>query len=173
MTNPDDAKDKFYEELEPLMSTVPQLDKLTVLGDLNTCVGKDHYTWEGVIGHHGVGKCNSNGLLLLRACATHGLSITNTMFRLPIRNKTSWMHPCSKHWHLIDYVIVRAKDRRDVRVTKSMCGTDCWTDHRLIISKTQLHVQPKRTPPRAESSETAKHQKAETSNCLARTRSHP
>ena len=42
------------------------------------------------------------------------------------------MHPCSKNWHLIDYVIVRRKDRQDVRVTKTMCGADCWTDHRLV-----------------------------------------
>ncbi|KAL8620900.1 hypothetical protein ACOMHN_025033 [Nucella lapillus] len=33
------------------------------------------------------------------------------MFRLPTRNKTTWMHPRSRHWHLIDYVIIRAKDR--------------------------------------------------------------
>ena len=146
MTNPDDAKEKFYEELDALISTVPQSDKLILLGDFNARVGKDHQVWEGVIGHHGVGKCNSNGLLLLRTCATHGLSITNTMFRLPTRNKTSWMHPRSKHWHLIDYVIVRAKDRQDVRVTKAMCGADCWTDHRLIISKTKLRIQPMRRP---------------------------
>ena len=64
------------------------------------------------------------------------------MFRLPTRNKTSWMHPRSKHCHLIDYIIVRAKDRQDVRVTKTMCGADSWTDHRFIISKTKLHIQP-------------------------------
>ena len=54
--------------------------------------------------------------------------------------------PRSKHWHLIDYIIVRAKDRQDVRVTKGMCGADSWIDHRLIISKTKLHIQPMRGP---------------------------
>jgi len=33
-----------------------------------------------------------------------------------------------------------------VRVTKAMCGADCWTDHRIIISKTTLHIQPTRRP---------------------------
>ena len=56
------------------------------------------------------------------------------------------MHPRSKHWHLIDYVIVRRKDRQDVRVTKTMCGADCWTDHRLVVSKLNLHIQPVRRP---------------------------
>lgn len=93
MTNPEEIKDKFYEELEALITTVPQSDKLIVLGDFNARVGTDHQAWGRVIGKHGVGKCNSNGLLLLRTCAMHDLAITNTMFRLPNRNKTSWMHP--------------------------------------------------------------------------------
>ena len=98
LTSPDEVKEKFYEELEALISAVPQSDKLILLGDFNARVGQDHQVWEGIIGHHGVGKCsNSNGLLLLRTCSTHGLAITNTMFRLPTRNKTSWMHPRSKH----------------------------------------------------------------------------
>ena len=56
------------------------------------------------------------------------------------------MHPRSKHWYLIDYVIVRNRDRQDVRVTKAMCGADCWTDHRLIVSKLNIHFKPKRRP---------------------------
>ena len=47
---------------------------------------------------------------------------------------------------LIDYVIVRRKDRQDVRVTKSMCGADCWIDHRLVVSKLNLRIQPARRP---------------------------
>ena len=82
MTNPDEVKDKFYEELESLINKVPKKDKLIILGDFNARVGTDHQTWEGVIGKHGIGKCNSNGLLL-RMCSVHDLSITNTMFRQP------------------------------------------------------------------------------------------
>ena len=121
-----------------IIDSAPKQDKLMVLGDFNARVGSDVDRW----GEHGVGSCNSNGLLLLRLCAQHNLSVTNTLFQLPNRNKISWMHPPSKHWHLIDYVIVRSADRNDVRVTKSMCGADCWTDHRLIISKLNFHFQP-------------------------------
>ena len=139
MTNPDEIKDKFYDDLDSVISAAPRTDKLTLLGDFNARVGTDHQAWEGVIGSEGVWKYNSNGFLLLRKCAEHELLITNTVFRLPTRRKTTWMHPRSKHWHLIDYVIVRRKDRQDVRVTKTMCGADCWTDHRLVVSKQPAH----------------------------------
>ena len=146
MTNPDHIKDQFYEELNSLVTAVPKTEKLIILGDFNARVGVDHQSWENVLGKNGIGRCNSNGLLLLQLCAEHELLVTNTVFRLPVRNRTSWMHPRSKHWHLIDYVIVRQRDRQDVRVTKAMCGAECWTDHRLIISKINIRILPQRRP---------------------------
>ena len=146
MTNPDHIKDQFYEELNSLVTAVPKTEKLIILGDFKARVGVDHQSWENVLGKNGIGRCNSNGLLLLQLCAEHELLVTNTVFRLPARNRTSWMHPRSKHWHLIDYVIVRQRDRQDVRVTKAMCGAECWTDHRLIISKLNIRILPKRRP---------------------------
>ena len=56
------------------------------------------------------------------------------------------MHPRSKHCHLIDYVIIRKSDRRDIRFTRNMCGAECWTDYRVIVAKLNLHIQPKRRP---------------------------
>ena len=146
MTNPEETKDKFYEELNSIILNTPKSDKLMLLGDFNARVGSDNTIWGDVIGQYGVGKCNSNGLRLLQTCSEHNLLITNTVYRLPTRNRTSWMHPRSKHWHLIDYVIVRKRDRQDVLVTKTMCGAECWTDHRLIVSKVKLQIQPKRLP---------------------------
>ena len=137
MTNPDEIKD--------LITKVPTNDKLFILGDFNARVGCDSDSWNGIIRKHGVGKCNSNGLLLLQTCAEYDLLITNTVFLLQTRNKTSWMHPRSKHWHLIDYIICE-EERQDVRVTKAMCGAECWTDHHIIISKLNLRIQPLRRP---------------------------
>ena len=112
MTNSDDVKNKFYEDLHNVLTSVPKGDKLILLGDFNARVGTDTTSWSGIIGMHGVGNYNSNGLHLLQTCAKHDLLITNTSFRLHMRNRTSWMHPRSKHWHLIDYVIVRRSDRK-------------------------------------------------------------
>ena len=70
MTNPDKVKDKVYhDDLDNIISATSRTDKLIILEDFNARVGTDHKTMEGVIGSEGVGKCNSNGLLLLRKCA--------------------------------------------------------------------------------------------------------
>ena len=89
MTNPDEVKNKFYDDLDSVISAEPRRDKFILLGDFNARVGTDHQTWEGVIGTEGVGKCNSNGLLFLRKCAEHELLNTNTVFRLPTHKKAS------------------------------------------------------------------------------------
>ena len=38
------------------------------------------------------------------------------------------------------------KDGQDVRVTKTMCGANCLTDHMLVVSKLNLRMQPVRRP---------------------------
>lgn len=63
MTNPDEIKD---EDLNAVIATVPNADKFIILGDFNARVGCVSAAWKGVIGKHGVGNCNSNGLLLLQ-----------------------------------------------------------------------------------------------------------
>uniref|UniRef100_A0A183TAP3 Endo/exonuclease/phosphatase domain-containing protein n=1 Tax=Schistocephalus solidus TaxID=70667 RepID=A0A183TAP3_SCHSO len=141
MTSSDAAKDKFYEDLHALLVTVPKEDKLIVLGDFNARVGTDHAAWQGVLGPHGLGSCNDNGLLLLRTCAEHRLLLSNTFFRLPTREKATWMHPRSRRWHLLDYVLVRRRDRQDVLVTKAMQMVGQITASNQITEKLEdLHA---------------------------------
>ena len=85
-------------------------------------------------------KCNNNGLLLLETCNAHDFLISNTVFRLFTRNKTSWMHPPSKHWHLLDYVTVWQRDRQNVWVTKTMW----WS--RLLDQPLSVDLEAKMNP---------------------------
>ena len=144
LTSPDNAKEQFYQQLSEVLQSTPKNDKIVLLGDFNARVGKDNSSWESVLGPHGVGKVNNNGLLLLSMCAEHGLSITNTLFRMADKFKTTWMHPRSKHWHMIDYVIVRQRDKKDVHLTRAMRGANCWTDHRLVKTVMDMHIMPLR-----------------------------
>nr|VZI32172.1 unnamed protein product [Spirometra erinaceieuropaei] len=124
MTNLDAVSDKFYEDLHALLATVSKADKLIVLGDFNARVGTDHTAWRVVLGPHGLRGSNDNGLLLLRTCAEHRLILTHTFFCLLEREKATWRHPRSRQWHLLDYVLVRRRDQRDVLMTKAIVGAD-------------------------------------------------
>nr|VZI07329.1 unnamed protein product [Spirometra erinaceieuropaei] len=46
----------------------------------------------------------------------------------------------------MDNVLVRRRDQRDVLVTKAIAGADGWIDHRLVISKMRIRLQPRRRP---------------------------
>ena len=138
----DEVKDRFYAQLNDIIQAIPREDKIILLGDFNARVGSSHHLWEGVLGRHGVGKCNDNGLRLLTFCSQHHLTITNTMLQLQNKFKTTWMHPRSKMWHLLDYVIVRRNDIKDVKLTRAMRGADGWTDHRLVRSILHLKIRP-------------------------------
>ncbi len=99
-------KEDFYRALDAILQKTPATDKLILMGDFNEWVRS---TWYGT-----KSSMNHNGLRLLSLCAEHQLVITNTIFQMKNRFKTTWQHPRSKHWHLLDYVIVRQKDRQDV-----------------------------------------------------------
>ena len=77
-----------------------------LISNLNADVGRDAKAWTNVTGPYGVGHENSNGLLHLTACTQEGLTITNT-FQSSDIHTTTWVHPCSKLFHLIAYVIPR------------------------------------------------------------------
>ena len=112
-------------------------------------MGRDFELWKEVIHRHGIGNCNDNGRLPLEFCSEHQLVITNTLFQQRDRFKAIWSHPRSKHWHLMDYVLTRQHDTRDVLHTRVMPSADCCTDHRLVSCKVACAFEspPKRKGP--------------------------
>ena len=48
---------------------------------------------------------------------------------------------CLNHFHT-----TLTTDRSTGSMTKTSCGADCWTDHRLVVSKLNLRIQPARRP---------------------------
>lgn len=121
-----------------------------MLGDFNARIGRNYKSWNKVIGRHGVGKENRNGTMLLDMCMRHKLTVTNTLFQQANRHKTSWMHPRSHHWHLIDFVLVKQRDIRDVRLTKAIRSTTIWSDHRMIRTTAFLSAKPEARKHKAE-----------------------
>ena len=142
LDSPDEEIGLFYSELRKVIRAIPAQDKIVLLGDFNARVGRDHETWE-VIGRHGIGKCNSNGLHLLSLCNELDLIIGNTLFQHKNKHKGTWMHPRSGHWHMIDFIITRARDRQDLHDVKVVRSMECWTDHRLVKASFDMKIKVK------------------------------
>ena len=132
---------QFYEILSRMVSSIPPRYKIMILGDFNAGVGRSATAWEGILDQHDIGAENSNGKLLLSFCAVYGFVITITLFQQKASRKTTWMHPRSNPWHLLDYV--RQPDRWDVHLTRSIRHTTTWSDHRLVKANTDLQIPPK------------------------------
>ena len=114
MTNLDENKEAFYNQLASVLSGIPCTDKLLLIGDFNARRGRENYKWPLVMGKHGIGKSNSNG--------EFELIETNTMFKQKDERKTTWMHPRSRHWHMIDFITTRCRDKMDIHSTPVMRG---------------------------------------------------
>ena len=57
--------------------------------------------------------------------------------------KTTWMHPRSGHWHTIDFIITRCRDKMDIHSTRVMRGANCWTHHQILRSKVAFKIRQK------------------------------
>ena len=139
MTNPDENKEAFYKQLASVLSGIPRIDELLLIGDFNARIGRDNDKWPLVMGKLGIGKCNSNGDLLLALCSEFELTVTKTMFKQKDECKTTWMHPRSKHCHMIDFIITRCRDKMDIHSTRA----NCWTDHQMLRSKVAFRIRQK------------------------------
>ena len=111
-----DVKDEFYCALTRLLQGVRREGKLVNMDDFNTRVGKDAEFRGGIIGAHGTGNMNSNGL---------------TKFQMKYIYNNTWRHPDSGHWHMIDQKITRIRGFKECLLTCVMRGANCGSDHQM------------------------------------------
>ena len=93
-----------------------------------------------VLGHHGVGRQNEMGPMLLRMCMQHGILITNTDFNKMIAERR---RGCIRGQETGILLIMLLSDVRNIE------NTTAWSDHRLDKIKTGIRTPPKitRMPP--------------------------
>ena len=140
MTSPDEFKDKFYDDLDSVISAAPRTDKLILVVDFNARVGTDHQNWEGVIGSEGVGKCNSNGLLLFKEVCRAW--ITDHQHNLLSYNLQKDIMDAPSHQTLPSHWLCHSAKEGRTGCQSYKDYVWCTLLNRLVVSKLNLRIQP-------------------------------
>ena len=57
MTNPDENKEAFYNQLASVLTVITRTDKLLLIEDFNARIGRDNDKWPVVMDKHRIRKC--------------------------------------------------------------------------------------------------------------------
>ena len=132
----DDETDKFYEDLQALLSTLKDRDPIIIMGDFNAKVGEGQQKESG-LGPYGLGIKNERGERLLTFCQANNFRITNTQFPHHPRRRYTWVSP-NQDKHQIDYVLINEGWASSVLDSKTRPGADHDPDHILLQAKMRI-----------------------------------
>jgi len=118
----DDIKRIFWEELEEVVQSVPQSEKVLLGGDFNGHIDTQAYGYDLTYGGFCFGKRNSGGVMILGFTGAFDLTIVNSCFKKKEDHLGTFRSGNNKSQ--IDYFLIRTNDRRmckDCKVIPSKC----------------------------------------------------
>ena len=121
---------------QDLLELTPKKDVLFIIGDWNAKVGSRETP--GVTGKFGLGVQNEAGKRLIVFCQENALVIANTLFQQHKRRHYTWTSSDGQHWNQIDHILCSRRWRNSIQSEKRRPGSDCDSDHELLIAKNYL-----------------------------------
>ena len=139
----DDAKDAFYEQVQDLLSDIPDRDMKMLVGDFNAKVGNSNLGHEQVMGTHGLGNMNENGMRLVSFCTANNLIIGGTKFKHKDIHKYTWTSPDRKYRNQIDHIMIGRNKGNSLLDVRTFRGADIGSDHQLVLATVKLKLKAK------------------------------
>ena len=119
-----------YSGLQRVIDGVPKREKLIVMGDFNAKIGEN--VSHRSCGRFGLGETNERGEILLDWMDSNSLIAANTCFRHRVKERYTWISPNGQYKNMIDYIIVRKRDQKEIVNSRSLVSADYDTDHQMV-----------------------------------------
>ena len=130
----------FYEDLQDLLELTPKKDVLFIIGDWNAKVGTQGTP--GVTRKFGLGIQNEAGQRLIEFCQENALVIANTLSNNTREDSTHGHHQIvNAEIRLIIFFAAKEGEAlysQQKKKNKTKLGSDCGSDHELLIAKFTL-----------------------------------
>ena len=141
----EEEKDKFWEEMDTAMVSIPTEERVVIGADLNGHVGEGNAGCEDVMGIHGFGGRNAGGERIVEFASRTSMAVLNTYFTKKDEHKITYKSGGRRTQ--IDYMLYRRKSLKDVADCKTLVGEQVTSQHRTVVCKIQLETRPKRPAP--------------------------
>ena len=135
----DEEIKQFYEELERAKKCLKSQDITIIMGDFNAKVGDERV--DDVVGPYGLGTQNERGSKLIEWCQMNEFIITNTWFENHPRRQWTWKSPGDRTRNKIDYILIQKRFRNAVKISKSLPGADCDSDHIPVMCNFKIKLR--------------------------------
>lgn len=143
-TGDEDIKDAFYEELAHTYDNLPGNVIKLVIGNLNANCGIE-IIFNPTIGSESLHETsNVNGLRLIFFAAAKNMAISSTTFLHKTIHKATWKSPDGITTNQIDHLFIQKRFRSFIKYIRSYRGTECDTDHFLVVAKFELKLQSRK-----------------------------
>ena len=92
-----------------------------------------------VTGKFGLGVQSEAGQRLIEICQENTLVIANTLFQQHKQRLYTWTSPDGQYRNQSDYIFCSQRWRSSTESAKTRPGTDCGSNHELLIAKLDLN----------------------------------
>ena len=82
-----------------------------------------------------------SGQRLIECGQENTLIMANTLSQQHKRRPYTWTSPDSQHRNQTDYILCSQRWRSSIQSAKTRLGTDCGSDHELLIAKFRLKLK--------------------------------
>ena len=117
-------------------------DVLFIIGGWNEKVGSQEIP--GVTGKFGLGVQNEGGQRRT-VIRQNALVIANTLFQQHKRRLYTWILTNGQYQSQIDYILWSWRWKPSIQSAKTRPGTDCGSDHELLIEKFRFKLKEGKT----------------------------